>query len=276
MRGLPPRPRRGGEGRGEGDGGGTDKSTQPERKFARDGLPWVLGAAALAVYLATLNRWVTLSSLTQVSRVTGWEWPPTLQQPLLFLLTCPFGWLPAGWVPVALNGFAAVCACLTLVLLARSVALLPHDRVELQRLLVQNEDGLLSLPNAWVPVVLATAALGLQLTFWENAIAATGEMLDLLLFAYVIRCLLEYRIHQQQSWLGRAAFVFGAAMANNWGMAGFLPLFLVALLRSQATELVQLHARRHKDQSWSKAPRWFLPQISPPSPPDAERQGIYG
>ncbi len=228
------------------------RCTQTERKFARDGLPWVLGAAALAVYLATLNRWVTLSSLTQVSRVTGWEWPPTLYQPLLFLLTCPFRWLPAGWVPVALNGFAAVCASLTLGLLARSVALLPYDRVEEQRLLVQNQHALLSLPNAWVPIVLATGALGLQLTFWENAVAGTGEMLDLVLFAYVIRCLLEYRIHQQPSSLGRAALVFGAALANNWGMAGFLPLFLVALLRLRRLSLFNIYAHRPKDQSWTQ------------------------
>jgi hypothetical protein len=228
------------------------RGTQPERKFARDGLPWVLGAAALAVYLATLNRWVTLSSLTQVSRVTGWEWPPTLHQPLLFLLTCPFRWLPAGWVPVALNGFAAVCASLTLGLLARSVALLPYDRVEEQRLLVQNQHALLSLPNAWVPIVLAIAALGLQLTFWENAVAGTGEMLDLVLFAYVIQCLLEYRIHERQSSLGRAALVFGAALANNWAMAGFLPFFLAALFRLRRLSLFNIYAHRPKDQSWTQ------------------------
>ena len=256
---------------------GLTRSTQPERKFARNGLPWVLGAAALAVYLATLNRWVTLSSLTQVSRVTGWEWPPTLCQPLLFLLTCPIRWLPAGWVPVALNGFAAVCASLTLALLARSVALLPYDRVEQQRLLVQNQHALLSLPNAWVPIVLATGALGLQLTFWENAVAGTGEMLDLVLFAYVIRCLLEYRIHQQPSSLGRAALVFGAALANNWGMAGFLPLFLVALLRLRRLSLFNLYAHRPKDQSWTQGAALVLGRgASPPCPPDAERKGICG
>src|ERR1039458_5615977 len=225
-----------------------ETSVKPERRFVRDGLPWVVGAAALAVYLATLNPWMTLSSLPQVARANGWDWQPMLSRPLLYLLTCPFGWLPERWVPVALNGFAALCACLTLAMLARSVALLPHDRVEQQRLLVQNQDGLLSLPNAWVPVVLATVALGLQMTFWENAIAATGEMLDLLLFAYVIRCLLEYRIQQRQSWLGRAAFVFGAAIANNWAMAGFLPLFVVALFRFRGLSLVNFHSLPIRDQ----------------------------
>ena len=126
-----------------------ETSVKPERRFVRDGLPWVVGAAALAVYLATLNHWMTFNSLAQVAMVNGWDWQPTLSRPLLFLLTSPFGWLPESWVPVALNGFAALCACLTLVMLARSVALLPHDRVEQQRLLVQNQDGLLPLPNAW-------------------------------------------------------------------------------------------------------------------------------
>ena len=35
--------------------------------------------------------------------------------------------------PVALNLFSAVCAALTLGLLARSVAILPHDRTDAQR-----------------------------------------------------------------------------------------------------------------------------------------------
>jgi tetratricopeptide (TPR) repeat protein len=244
-----------------------ETSVKPERKFVRDGLPWAVGAAALAAYLATLNHWMTLSSLPQVARANGWDWQPMLSRPLLYLLTCPFGRLPEGWVPVALNGFAALCACLTLAMLARSVALLPHDRVEQQRLLVQNQDGLLSLPNAWVPVVLASAALGLQLTFWENAIAATGEMLDLLLFAYVIRCLLEYRIDQRQSWLGRAAFVFGAAIANNWGMAGFLPLFLVALFRLRRVSLFNFHSLPIGDQD--------AEQITAPGLPAETRPLFY-
>src|ERR1035437_10029700 len=131
-------------------------SRKPERRFVQDSLPWVVGAAALAVYLATLNHWVTLSSLPLVSRVNGWDWQPMLFHPLLCLLTLPFRWLPAHWVPLALNVFTAVCASLTLATLARSVALLPHDRLEQQRLLVQNEHALLSVPDAWVPVVLAT------------------------------------------------------------------------------------------------------------------------
>ena len=231
-----------------------ESSSKLERKFVQGGLPWVVAAAALAVYLATLNHWVTLNSLTLVTRVNGWTWQPMLSQPLLCLLTFPFRWLPAAWVPVALNVFTAVCASLTLATLARSVALLPHDRLEQQRLLVQNEHALLSVPDAWVPVALAAVALGLQLTFWEHAIAASGEMLDLLVFAYIIRCLLEHRIDQRQSWLDRAALLFGLAMANNWAMVAFLPLFLVALLRTKRFSFFNLRTIRRIDRSgWESA-----------------------
>src|SRR5439155_14939465 len=65
---------------------------------------------------------------------------------------------------------------------------------------------------------------------WEHATAASGEMLNLLLFAYVIRCLLEFRIDERESWLTRAALVYGLGMTNNWAMIGFFPLFLAALV----------------------------------------------
>src|SRR5664279_2745717 len=132
-----------------------ESAPKPGRQFTRDGLPWVVGAAALAVYLATLNHWVTLHSLALVDRLTGWDWQPPLNQPLLFLVTYPFHWLPASWVPFTLNGLTAVGASLTLAILARSVALLPHDRLKQQRLLIRNRYALLSQPNAWVPAVLA-------------------------------------------------------------------------------------------------------------------------
>jgi tetratricopeptide (TPR) repeat protein len=226
-----------------------ESSPTSECRFVQAGLPWVIGAAALAVYLATLNHWVTLSSVALVSQVSGWDWQLKLSQPLLCLLTVPFRGLPAGWVPVALNVFAAVCASLTVATLARSVALLPHDRLEQQRRLVQDEHALLSLPDAWVPVAFASVAIGLQLTFWEHAIAASGEMLDLLLFGCIIRCLLEHRIHEQQAWLDRAALLYGIAMADNWAMVGFLPLFLVALLRTKRLSFFSLRFLRRIERS---------------------------
>src|SRR5690606_22854035 len=111
-------------------------------------------------------------------------------QPLHFLLTWPIRMLPPGAEIVGLNVFSAVCAALTIAVLARCVSLLPHDRTREQRQREPNELALLSIPFKWVPPVFAGLALALQLTFWENATSPSGEMLDLLLFAYAIRCLL--------------------------------------------------------------------------------------
>ncbi|MFO1501450.1 MAG: tetratricopeptide repeat protein, partial [Verrucomicrobiota bacterium] len=83
---------------------------------------------------------------------------------------------------------------------------------------------------AWVPPVLAALVCGLELTFWEHATAATNEALDLLVFAYVIRCLLEYRIDQRESWLTRMSFVYGLGVTNSFAMIGFFPCVLVAVL----------------------------------------------
>jgi tetratricopeptide (TPR) repeat protein len=90
--------------------------------------------------------------------------------------------------------------------------------------------ALLSIRTAWLPPLLAVLVCGLQLTFWEHATVGSAEMLDLLMFAYVVRCLLEFRVAGRDSWLFRAAFVFGAAMTNNWAMLGFFPLWLAALI----------------------------------------------
>ena len=227
---------------------------QPERRFIQKGLPWVIAAAGLLIYLVTLNRWLTLNSLSVAAEVNGWYWQPMLYQPVLFLLTWPLRWLPAAWAPLALNLSTAVWACLTLALLARSVALLPQDRLEQQRLLLQNEQGLLSLPSAWVPPVFAAVALGLQLTFWENATAASGTMLDLLLFAGVIWCLLEYRCDPRLCWLDRAALVCGIALANSWAMVGFLPLVAVALIRSKRLRFFNVaYLQRIESSAWKKA-----------------------
>jgi len=202
----------------------------PQKKFVPVILPWLIAAVALGVYLATLNHWVTFSSLGTVARVSGWTWQPDASGPLYWLVTYPFHWLPVGLVPLALNFLSLVCAVLTLALLARSVALLPHDRTEDQRQREKGPGAFLSLRTAWVPPVIAAIVCGLQLSFWENATVASPDMFDLLLFAYLVRCLLEFRLEKRHSWLLRAAFVYGAAMTNNWGMIGFLPCFIVALV----------------------------------------------
>src|SRR5213595_3308924 len=116
---------------------------QDKSGFVRSRLPWLMTAAALVVYLLTLNRWVSLSSLSLVSTIASKDFTPPLSAPLHFLLT-----FPVRWLPVALNAFAAICASLTLGLLARSVALLPHDRTREQRQRERNEFALLSIPSA--------------------------------------------------------------------------------------------------------------------------------
>ena len=183
----------------------------------------VLAAVALVVYLLTLNYWVSLFNLKAVARTSGWMWQPEVYNPVSFVATQPFHWLPAALIPLALNVFSAVCAALTLGLLARSVALLPHDRTDAQRRREQSPFSLLTIRNAWLPPVFAVAVCGLQLTFWEYATNYTGDMFGLLLFAFVIWSLLEYRLDEHESRLFLAAFVYGAGMTSDWAMVCYFP-----------------------------------------------------
>jgi tetratricopeptide (TPR) repeat protein len=198
--------------------------------FVQRRLSWLTGIAFLVVYVVTLSRWMNYQGLPTLARVGGWDWNLIYHQPLHFLLMYPVRWLPAAWQVVGLNLFSALCSALTLALLARSVAILPYDRTRDERQLEHNEFSFLSIPGAWLPPVFAILVCGLQLTFWEHSVVATGEALDLLLFAYCVRCLLEYRLDQRNSWLYRMAVVLGLAMTSNFAMIGFLPAFLVALI----------------------------------------------
>ena len=208
----------------------TQKEAAPGDKFVGRILPWVVAVSGLLVYLATLNHWISPNNISQVARLSGDQPGAELYAPLYFLLTYPLHWLPAKLLPLALNIFSAVCGGLILMLLARSVALLPQDRTHQQRLREHGEFALLSIREAWLPPVLAALALGLQLTIWEGATSGARELLDLLLFAYIIRCVLEFRICERDSWLFRAALVYGAAMSENWVMVGLLPMFVGALI----------------------------------------------
>ena len=202
----------------------------PRRNFVPRWLPWLLAAAMLLVYWLTLNRWVSLFNLSSVAKISGWTWQPEVFSPLGFLATYPLRWLPAPVVPLALNLFSSVCAALVLCLLARSVAILPHDRTDAQRKREASDFSFLTTGSAWVPPLLAALVCGLQLTFWERATNWTGEMFDLLPFAFVIWSLLEYRLDEREGRLYLAALVYGAGMAEDWGMAGFSPLFLMAIV----------------------------------------------
>lgn len=206
-------------------------------RFVASVLPWLLAAAMFGIYLVTLNRLVTPFSLDLVADIAGWNTNQGPVGPVTFIVTYPFRWLPASAIPVSLNIFSAALAALALAVLARSVALLPHDRTNDQRLREASDHSTLTIPAGWLPPVLAVLVCGLQMTFWQQAtefrrqtMLDTGEMLNLFLFAWVIRCLLEYRISQRESWLTQFAVVYGIAMANNWAMIGFFPLFLVAFV----------------------------------------------
>ena len=208
----------------------TEIRTDPRKKFAPRFLPWLLTVASFAFYWFTLNRWVSLSSLDYVAKISGWTWQVEVTNPVLFFVTYPFHWLPAAQIPLALNVFSAVCAALTLGLLARSVALLPHDRTDAQRRREHSDFAFLTIGSAWLPPVLAALVCGLQLTFWEQATNWTGEIFDLLLFASVIWLLLEYRLGEREWCLFLASVVYGAGMADNWAMVGFFPVFITAII----------------------------------------------
>jgi len=208
----------------------TQRRTDPRKNFAPRFLPWLLTVAPFAFYCFTLNRWVSLFNLGSVAKISGWTWQPEIVNPILFLVTYPFRWLPAPQIPLALNVFSAVCAALTLGLLARSVALLPHDRTDAQRRREHSDFSFLTIRSAWLPPVLAALVCGLQLMFWEHATNWTGEMFDLLLFASVIWLLLEYRLDEREWRLFLASVVYGAGMADNWAMVGFFPAFIAAII----------------------------------------------
>ena len=111
----------------------TKQQTDPRKNFTPRILPWLLAAAIFVVYCLTLNHWASLYNYQAVAKISGWTWQPEIYNPLFFVVTYPFRWLPAAQIPVALNLFSAVCAALTLGLLARSVAILPQDRTDAQR-----------------------------------------------------------------------------------------------------------------------------------------------
>jgi tetratricopeptide (TPR) repeat protein len=207
-----------------------EQRTDPRNNFVPRILPWLLAAAAFVAYSLTLNHWVSLFNLGAVAKLSGWNWQPEVYNPVFFAVTYPFRSLPVAQIPIALDVFSAICAALTLGLLARSVAILPHDRTDAQRERERSDFAFLTGWSAWLPPVFAVVVCGLQLTFWENATNCTVDMFDLLLFAFVIWSLLEYRLDEREGRLFLAAMVYGAGMAENWAMIGFLPVFVGAII----------------------------------------------
>ena len=207
-----------------------EKQFKVEMGFVQQRLPWLVAAAMFVLYLVTASSSATVGGLSALAQAAGWDWNPTVAQPLHALLTLPVRWLPSGIQLFVLNLTAAFFGAAAVWLIARSVALLPHDRTRDQRAFERSDYSMLTSGTAWVPPLFAALVCGFQLTFWENAIAATGEALNLAIFAYLIRCLLEYRLDENESWLKRFAFVYGAGVTNNYALIGFFPAFLVALV----------------------------------------------
>jgi tetratricopeptide (TPR) repeat protein len=199
--------------------------------------PWLVAVLALGLYGCTLNHWVTFSSVPFASQITGWDWHPgplpwrpNPQYPLFFILTYPLRLLPVGWRVIGLNALTATCAALTLAILARCVRLLPHDHTDDQRRRGRGGHALLSVRAAFLPAAFAVLLLAAQLTFWNDAVSGIADMIDLLVFAFLILCLLEHRISPDDRRLYIFAFVYGAGVANNWALIGFFPCFLLAMI----------------------------------------------
>ena len=213
----------------------TETQTDPRKSFVPRFLPWLLTAAALLVYLVTFNHWISIYNLTVVARTSGWVWQPEIYNPVNLVVTSPFRWLPVALIPPALNIFSAICAAVTLGLLARSVALLPHDRTDAQRRRERGPFSIISTRHAWLPPVFAVMVCGLQLTFWEFATNYTGDIVSLLMFAFVIWSVLEYRLDEREGRLFLAAFVYGAAMTSDWAAVAFFPALIATLIQRSSS-----------------------------------------
>ena len=182
--------------------------------------PVQVALAALGVYLVTLSRGVTVYSLDLTAKVAGWGCQPMTSQPLYWLLTLPLRWLPAGWIPLALNILSAVCAAITLGLLAATLELAAWERP-------------LATLRGWrgrLPLVLGVVVCGLEFNFWQAATQATGEALQLLVLAAAIWCLFKYRVTRELRWMRLGAFIWGVGMVENWMMLVALPLFMASVL----------------------------------------------
>ena len=127
-------------------------------------------------------------------------------------ITCAAGCMGGRGIECVLR---AVCAATTLGLLVRSLELLPWYPWEML--------------NGWkqyVPAILAAVVCGLEFTFWQDATAATGEMLAVLLLAAAGWCALEFGVNRNTGWLYAAALIWGLGMAaGELGDDIGLPIF---------------------------------------------------
>ncbi len=199
--------------------------------------PLGVAAGTLVFYLLFVRPGVTLEGLPLTAQFAGWNEQPLTGQPLLWLLTLPLHLLPAAWMTGGLSCFSALTAAVLLGWLARSVTLLPWDR------------AWEPLPGANLPVALAVAVCGLELNFWQQATAASSEILNLLPLVAALWLLLEYRAEHGSRRLTTAVFVWGFGLAGNGLMLLTLPLFVVGVIRLQGLEHFLL-------KSWRRLAGW--------------------
>lgn len=197
-------------------------------KFFCRRFPVQVALGMLLVYVLTLSHGLTQVSLALTAKVAGWDWQPISHAPVLWLVSFPLRWLPASLISPALNFISAVFAATTLGLLARSLELMPWPRP-------------LETLAGWrrLPVLLAVVVCGFQLSFWQEATAATGDMLDVLLLATVVWCLLEFRTSRHRRWLNASLLVWGLGLTQNWMLWLTLPLFGMALVVLLKEELLR-------------------------------------
>lgn len=206
-------------------------SASPPAPRPKSSLPGWIGGIALLIYCSTLSHWFSLPSLETLTRLSGDWWQPELGRPLTLLVFAPLKLLPVAWLPLLANLLTAGVAALVLQQLARTTAILRHD-IAAEGPARKNKfnPALLTGPLVWVPPVFATLLCGLQLSFWEHATAASGEMLSLLCFAVAFRCVLEFRLAPEDRWLYRGALTFALGMTDNGLMVGYLPAFIAAAI----------------------------------------------
>lgn len=207
-----------------------DKELNAGQSFFMRRLPWVTGLIALLLFLLTLNHWLSFTNMLQVAKVSGFSWQLEAFNPIYFVVSLPLRLLPPQWAPLAVNFLAALCAALVIGLLTRAVILLPRDRTHQLREREKSEVGILSAGMAWLPPVFAASVCALQLTFWQHATNGTPDLVHLVLFAYVVRALLEYRVGGTDGWLVKAALAYGALMTSEWLATALFPAFVAALV----------------------------------------------
>jgi tetratricopeptide (TPR) repeat protein len=207
-----------------------DEAPVSSRLFVTRKLPWILAGVAFAAFLITRNAWIGPNSLRAVFEAAGWGFENDFAQPLHQIFGMALSSLTGPKFPGQANLLTAAMAAVVVYLLARCVALLPHDRRHEERIREFSDIALLTIPLAWVPPVLAVGLLAFQSTFWQHATAFTGEMIDLLIFAIAVRNLLEYRLDRRESRLWMVSCLLGMGMANSYAFLGFLPMFLTAIV----------------------------------------------